>query len=45
MSERVCPEQTGLVLPGVGVGGGGFTITLVVLTVLVHPAAEVAVTE
>ena len=45
LSERVCPEQTGLLLPAEGAGAGGFTITFVVLTVLVHPAADVVVTE
>lgn len=44
--ERVCPEQTGLLLPVTGlVGGGGFTVTLVVAVLLMHPNAEVVVTE
>jgi hypothetical protein len=31
------PEQSGVLLPGVGVAGVGFTITEVVAVVLVHP--------
>ena len=33
----VCPEQTGELLPVVGGEGGGFTMIVVVLTVLKHP--------
>ena len=42
---RVCPEQIELLLPSVGDEGGGFITTTAVLMALVHPAAEVAVTE
>ena len=40
----VVPEQIGELLPAVGAGGGGFTITDVVELILVHPAAEVVFT-
>jgi hypothetical protein len=40
----VLPTQTGLLLPGVGAAGIGFTTTVVVPNVLVQPAT-VAVTE
>jgi hypothetical protein len=38
------PVQTGLLLPAVGAGGGGLTITAVVPAALVHPP-RVTVTE
>ena len=44
VSDNVCPEQTVLLLPAVGVPGGGFTVTVIVPAVLTHPFA-VAVTE
>ena len=34
---NVCPEQTGELLPTVGVAGVGFTVTATVLCALVHP--------
>ena len=45
VSDNVCPEQIGELLPAVGIDGGAFTITFVVLTLLTHPADEIAVTE
>jgi len=41
----VTPEQIGLLLPAVGAAGNGFTVAMVVVVVLVHPAAEVTFTE
>ena len=41
---KVVPEQIGALLPAVGAPGGGFTITVVVEAVLVHPFSEL-VTE
>lgn len=44
VSVMVVPVHTGLLLPGAGVAGIGFTTTVVVPGVLVHPPT-VAVTE
>jgi hypothetical protein len=44
VSDNVFPEQTGVLLPGVGAAGGGLITTLAVLFVLRHPAAEVVFT-
>ena len=44
VSERVKPTHTGLLLPGDGVEGMGFTVTEVVPAVPVQPR-DVAVTE
>ncbi len=45
VSDSICPEQIGELLPGVGVVGGGLIVTTVVAALLVQPAAEVVVTE
>ena len=39
------PSQIGALLPATGAVGGEFTVTNVVFTALVHPSADVAVTE
>jgi hypothetical protein len=44
VNVNVLPAQIGLLLPGVGVAGIGFTVTAVVPNVLVQPATD-AVTE
>ena len=44
LSDKVCPAQTGVLLPGVGAAGGGETVTDTVPADPVQPAV-VAVTE
>ena len=41
---KVCPEQSGVLLPSVGEAGPTFTVTAIVPAEPVHPAT-VAVTE